>query len=223
MTFAVKSGLKPEPRMSGSSVFADQCPNDGFAVVLAELNILDDARLSEALADRFDGVGDLLQADAALLRLIGLDAEAIVRLGRLQALTEQLVRETLSRRPVISSWASLIAYARVALAYRPREQFRVLYLDKKNRLLNDEFIADGTVDHAPVYPREVLRCALETGASALILIHNHPSGDPQPSEADIAMTRKMVDAARVFDIAVHDHLVVGREGTASFRQMGLLS
>ncbi len=108
------------------------------------------------------------------------------------------------------------------MAHRRQEQFRVLYLDKKNRLLRDEFVADGTIDHAPVYPREVVRRALEAAASAMVLVHNHPSGDPEPSEADIAMTRKVVDAARVFDILVYDHLVVGREGTASFRQLGLI-
>ena len=108
------------------------------------------------------------------------------------------------------------------MAHRPREQFRVLYLDRRNLLLKDEWVADGTVDHAPVYPREVVRRALELSASAMILVHNHPSGDPAPSRADIEMTRKVVDAARVFGLDVHDHLVVGREGTASFKSLGLI-
>ena len=111
---------------------------------------------------------------------------------------------------------------KVALAHLPREQFRALFLDRRNRLMRDELIAEGTVDHAPVYPREVVRRALEVSASALILVHNHPSGDPEPSRADIDMTHKVVDAAKVFDIQVYDHLVVGREGTASFRSMGLM-
>jgi len=108
------------------------------------------------------------------------------------------------------------------LAHAPREQFRALYLDRKNVLLRDEFLAEGTVDHAPVYPREVIRRALEVSASALILVHNHPSGDPTPSRADIEMTRQINDAARVFGLQVHDHLVIGRQGTASFKQLGLI-
>ena len=122
----------------------------------------------------------------------------------------------------MSSFTALIAYVRTALAHLPREQFRVLYLDRRNILLRDEWVAEGTVDHAPVYPREVVRRALEVSASALILVHNHPSGDPTPSRADIDMTRKVVEAARVFGLQVHDHLVVGREGNASFKALGLL-
>lgn len=201
---------------------ADLSGRQEFAAILGDLDVIDDGRLSVVLADRFESAGDLFQASAALLSGIGLDSGAIARIARIQALTERLARETISRRPVISCWPSLVAYVRVAMAHRREEQFRVLYLDKKNRLLRDEFVADGTIDHAPVYPREVVRRALEAAASAMILVHNHPSGDPEPSQADIAMTRKVVDAARVFDILVHDHLVVGREGTASFRQLGLM-
>lgn len=121
-----------------------------------------------------------------------------------------------------SSWSQLIAYVRTALAHQPREQFRVLFLDKKNVLMLEEIQATGTIDHAPVYPREVVRRALELNASSMILVHNHPSGDPSPSTADIEMTRKVMDAARVFDIQVHDHVIVGRLGTASFRSLGLI-
>ncbi|MNE68303.1 hypothetical protein D3C80_1639560 [compost metagenome] len=116
----------------------------------------------------------------------------------------------------------MTAYLRAALAHAPREQFRTLYLNKRNILIREEMRADGTVDHAPVYPREVVRRALELSASALILVHNHPSGDPTPSRADIEMTRRVIDAARVFDIEVHDHVIVGREGTKSFRALGLM-
>jgi DNA repair protein RadC len=196
-------------------------PDEGLTVLLAELDLFPKDWL-DVLAERFESAGDLLHADPARLRLAGLSAETIARLDRLKRLLEHLSRDTVSRRPVISSWTSLVAYVRVALAHRPREQLRVLYLDKKNRLLADEFLAEGSVDHAPVYPREILRQALETGASAMILVHNHPSGNPQPSQADIAMTRKVVDAARVFDIPIHDHLVVGRDGTVSLRSLGLL-
>ena len=215
----------PDPGRLCSSGRAVTTADGGCAWLhrlLIDLDLAADGALVGALQRRFDTVGAFLHADAAELRRHGLDQGTIDRIKRLAGLTEHLARETARRQPVITSWSSLVAYARVSIGHRPREQFRVLYLDKKNRLLCDEAAADGTVDHAPVYPREVVRRALEAGASALILIHNHPSGDPQPSQADIAMTRKVVEAARVFDIPVHDHLVVGWEGTASFRQMGLL-
>jgi len=146
----------------------------------------------------------------------------IAELGRLQAFAEAMARPARIERDSISSWTALIAYLRTALAGLTSEQFRVLYLDKLNRLLADEWIADGTVDHAPVYPREVVVGALRRSASALILVHNHPSGDPSPSAADIAMTRKVADAATALGLQVHDHVVVGRDGVVSFRQRGLL-
>jgi len=108
------------------------------------------------------------------------------------------------------------------MAHKPREEFRVLFLNKKNALLFDEVMNEGTVDHAPVYPREVVRRALEVGASAVILVHNHPSGDPTPSAADVAITRRVIDAGKALDIAVHDHLVVGSDGVASLKALGLM-
>jgi DNA repair protein RadC len=152
------------------------------------------------------GVGEAVALDLKLLH------EASLRMGR----------EAVARRPVISSWSALVAYVQTALAHEAREQFRVLFLDKKNQLIADETMNRGTVDHAPVYPREVVRRALELSASALILVHNHPSGDPTPSCADVDMTRQVADAARSLRIAVHDHLVVGRHGVASFKALGLI-
>jgi len=183
----------------------------------------DSARLAAALLEQFGSLGgvagaapgDLAQASSvgAVLRAeLTLVREFAVRLARAEA----------SRRPVITSWTALVAYVRAALAHEPREQFRTLFLDRRNQLMRDELVADGTVDHAPVYPREIIRRALELSASALILVHNHPSGDPTPSQADIQMTRQIVEAARVFNLQVHDHLVVGREGTASFKALGLI-
>jgi DNA repair protein RadC len=125
------------------------------------------------------------------------------------------------KRTVISSWTALLSYVRVALADQPREQFRVLFLDKKNQLIADEVMNEGTVDHAPVYPREVMRRALELSASSLILVHNHPSGDPTPSQPDIEMTRQIIEAGKALRITLHDHLVVGRDGVASFKALGL--
>lgn len=180
-------------------------------------------RIARDLIDRFGGLGEILAADMSELgRCKGLGAVGILDLKLLQELAIRLARSAASVRPVLSSWSALLAYARTTLAPLPREQFRALYLNRRNLLLRDELVADGTVDHAPVYPREVIRRALELSASALILVHNHPSGDPTPSQADIAMTRQIVDAAKLFGLQVHDHLVIGREGTASFRSLGLL-
>lgn len=177
----------------------------------------------EALMERFGSLADLVAADAAELARAGpLDPAAILELKLLRELSVRITRDAACARPVLSSWRALSAYVRAALAHLPREQFRALYLDRRNILMRDELVADGTVDHAPVYPREVIRRALELSASALILVHNHPSGDPTPSQADIVMTRQIVDAARVFGLQVHDHLVVGREGSASFRSLGLM-
>ena len=125
-------------------------------------------------------------------------------------------------KPVIGSWDALIDYCRASMAYGQTEQFRILFLDKRNRVIADEAQQEGTVDHTPVYPREVAKRALELGASALILVHNHPSGDPTPSQADIDMTGKIVKAGQALGIGVHDHLVIGRADHASFREQGLL-
>jgi len=183
----------------------------------------DPNRLARDLLNRFGALAAVVAADAPeLARTPGLDASAIADLKLLRQLCVRLVRSEVGARPSISSWTALLAYVRVALAHEPREQFRVLFLDKRNGLLRDEFVAHGTVDHAPVYPREVVRRALELSASALILVHNHPSGDPTPSRSDIEMTRKVIDAARVFGLEVHDHLVVGRDATASFKSLGLM-
>ena len=175
-----------------------------------------------SLIDAFGGLAGVAAADEAALRRGGLAKAAVADLGRVRALGIAMAREEACQRPVLSSWSALVAYLRAALAHAPREQFRTLYLDKRNILIRAEWRADGTVDHAPVYPREVVRRALELSASALILVHNHPSGDPTPSRADIDMTRKIIDAARVFGIEVHDHVIVGREGTKSLRALGLM-
>ena len=180
-------------------------------------------RTVETLLEVFGSVAAVVAADPPeLARAASLNATTITDLKLLQRLSVRLARSEACRRPVVSSWSSLLDYVRSALAHAPREQFRALYLDRKNVLLRDEFLAEGTVDHAPVYPREVIRRALEVSASALILVHNHPSGDPTPSRADIEMTRQIVEAARVFGLQVHDHLVIGRQGTTSFKQLGLI-
>lgn len=183
----------------------------------------DPDRLASDLLARFGSLGAVAAADLSeLSRTVDAGPAVFADLKVLRELAVRLARAEACRRPAIASWTALEAYIRVAMAHRPREQFRVLYLDHRNTLLRDEWVAEGTVDHAPVYPREVVRRALELSASAMILVHNHPSGNPEPSRADIEMTRKIIDAARFFGLQVHDHLVIGSQGTASFKQLGLI-
>ncbi|WP_292037062.1 MULTISPECIES: JAB domain-containing protein [unclassified Brevundimonas] len=174
------------------------------------------------LLEEFGDLAGLASADEAALARAGLGAQAATSLIRARRLAIAILGAEARRRPVLSSWSALVDYLRADLSHAPREHFRVLYLDKRNLLLREEHRAEGTVDHAPVYVREVVRRALELSASALILAHNHPSGDPAPSRADIEMTRRIVDGARLFDILVHDHVVIGREGIQSFRALGLI-
>jgi DNA repair protein RadC len=176
---------------------------------------------AEALLNAFGSLPEVIGAPAAdLARVAG--RRAAVRLRLVQALARRQLMRPLRERTVISAASRLGAYLRATLTGAPREQFRVLFLDKKNRLIADEAMGEGTVDHAPVYPREVMRRALELNASALVLSHNHPGGDPTPSAADIDMTRQVVEAGRPLRILVHDHVIVGGQATASLRTLGLL-
>ncbi|MDB5450931.1 MAG: hypothetical protein JWQ52_2059 [Phenylobacterium sp.] len=178
--------------------------------------------LAKQLLARFGSLGGVLGATPEELRTVAGVGEAVaLDLKLLHETALRTAKEQVARRTVISSWQALLAYVKAALAHEAREQFRVLFLDKKNQLIADEVMNRGTVDHAPVYPREVMRRALEVSASAVILVHNHPSGDPTPSAADVDMTRQIVEAGRPLRITVHDHLVVGRDGVASFKALGL--
>ena len=179
--------------------------------------------LAKALMARFGGLAEVIGApEGELAQCAGIGAATASDLRLAQELAVRAARAEARRRPVISSWSALIAYVRVSLAQERREQFRVIFLDRKNQLQSDEMLGQGTVDHAPVYPREIMRRALELASSSLILVHNHPSGDPTPSAADIAMTREIVEAARPLKITIHDHIVVGRDGVASFKALGLM-
>lgn len=179
--------------------------------------------LAKALLTRFGSFGAVLGATIEELAAVpGIGESAAMDLKLLHEATLRAGRDKIAKRPVISSWSALLGYVRVALANESREQFRVLFLDKKNQLIADEVMNRGTVDHAPVYPREVMRRALELSSSNLIILHNHPSGDPTPSRPDIDMTKQIVEAGKALKIAVHDHLVVGREGVASFKALGLM-
>jgi len=174
-----------------------------------------------ALLGRFGCLRRVLAADFAALCVI-VDAGVALDLQLIYDAARRLAASELPGRSVMSSWSALIGYLKLTMAHCEREAFRVLFLDKKNQLIADEIMNHGTVDHAPVYPREVMRRALELSASAVILVHNHPSGDQTPSTADVEMTRKVVEGARTLGIAVHDHVVVGRADVASFKALGLM-
>ena len=180
--------------------------------------------LAKALLEAFNGdFAEVIAADPERLKRIkGMGDVALVTLKAIHAAAARLARTRLGDRSVIGSWTQLIDYCTVQLAREPVEQFRVLFLDRKNVLIGDERQNRGTVDHTPVYPREIAKRALELNASAVIIVHNHPSGDPTPSQADIAMTREIQRALAAIGITLHDHLVIGRAGHASFKSLGLL-
>jgi DNA repair protein RadC len=179
--------------------------------------------LARALLGRFGSFAGVVGADPARLREVpGVGDTVVAALKTIEAAAVRLARGRLRERVTLSSWSAVAEYCRTAMAFGAIEQFRVLYLDKKNRLIADEVQQRGTVDHAPVYPREVVKRALEVGATALILVHNHPSGDCTPSAADIAVTREIQTAAKALGIETHDHLVIGDGRHASFRALGLL-
>lgn len=179
--------------------------------------------LAKALLARFGDIGRVCAARPdQLTEIKGVSDKVALELNLFQEVATRIAREQVTGRAVISSWSALLDYVRTALQNAPTEQFRVLFLDRKNGLLADEFQAHGTVDHAPVYPREIVKRAIALDASAIILVHNHPSGDPTPSQADIEMTRQVIEIGRPLSIVVHDHLVVGRDKVASFKQLGLI-
>lgn len=179
--------------------------------------------LARRLLDTFGDFNRVLSAPPARIAAVaGAGAAVVLELKIVEAAAQRLARARVMHQPVISSWNALIDYCHTAMAHRETEQFRVLYLDRKNTLIADEAQASGTVDHVPVYPREVVKRALELNASALILVHNHPSGDPTPSQADIAMTEQVRAAAEALSITLHDHLIVGKERELSFRAEGYL-
>ncbi len=179
--------------------------------------------LAKALIAKFGSFAEVVSAPAARLAEVkGLGDAAITELKIVQAAASRLARGAVKRRPVLSSWSTVLDYCRTAQAFAEKEQFRVLFLDKRNQLIADEVQQVGTVDHTPVYPREVVKRALELSATAIILVHNHPSGDPTPSRSDIQMTQAIVDIAKPLGISVHDHIIVGKEGHASFKGLKLI-
>ncbi len=179
--------------------------------------------LARALIDRFGDFGRVITASATSLKQTrGVGDAVVIELKIVEAAAHRLARAKVMQRHVISSWDAVLDYCHTVMAHRETEQFRVLFLDRKNVLIADEEQAKGTVDHVPVYPREVVKRALELNSSAIILVHNHPSGDPTPSQADIDITRQIDAAAQTLGLTLHDHLIIGRSRELSFRAEGLL-
>jgi len=179
--------------------------------------------LAKALIATFGSFAEAISAPVVRLAEVkGLGDAAITELKLVQAAASRLVRGEVKKRPVLSSWSAVLDYCRTAQAFSDREQFRVLFLDKRNQFIADELQQVGTVDHTPVYPREVVKRALELSATAIILVHNHPSGDPTPSRADIQITQQIIAVAGPLGIAVHDHIIVGKDGHSSLKGLKLI-
>jgi DNA repair protein RadC len=179
--------------------------------------------LTKKLIETFGSFNEAIAAPVTRLNEVkGLGEAAVTKLKIVQAAANRLTKGEVKRRPVLSSWSAVLDYCRAAMAYADKEQFRILFLDKRNQLIADEVQQTGTVDHTPVYPREVVKRALELSATAVVLVHNHPSGDPTPSRADIQMTQQIQEIAKPLGISLHDHIIVGKEGHASLKGLRLI-
>ena len=179
--------------------------------------------LAKQLLDRFGDFNGVISALPARLRdLPGVGQAVVCELKVVEAAAHRLARARGINHPALSSWSGLMEYCKTTMAHRETEQFRILFLDKKNVLIADERQQEGTIDHTPVYPREVIKRALELGASAIIMVHNHPSGDPTPSRDDIEMTLEVMEAGKKLGIKLHDHIVIAKSGHSSFKTLGLI-
>lgn len=179
--------------------------------------------LAKDLIKTFGSFSSVMSAEPhELAKVKGVSDNTAVLIKTVQASMRLMLKEQLMDRPVLSSWQALLDYLHLSMAYEKNEHFRVLFLNRRNELILDEVQQEGTVDHTPVYPREIVKRALELGATAIILVHNHPSGDPEPSTSDIQMTREIVKAAAALEVTVHDHLIIARTGYSSFKSLGLL-
>jgi len=179
--------------------------------------------LAKTLLKKFGSFAEVIHAPEARLREVdGIGDASITQLKLIAAAASRIAKGQLKLRTMLSSWNDVIDYCRTSMAFADKEQFRILFLDKRNQLISDEVQQVGTVDHTPVYPREVIKRALELSATAILLVHNHPSGDPTPSQADIQMTKAIIDIASPLGIAVHDHIIVGKNGHASMKGLRLI-
>lgn len=214
--------LRSRFRESGSASLADY---ELLELVLFRAVPQRDVKpLAKALIEQFGSFAEVISAPATRLKEIEGVGDAIVtELKVVEAAAQHLAKGRIKNKKVLSSWSSVIDYCRSSMAFSDKEQFRVLFLDKRNQLIADEVQQKGTVDHTPVYPREVVKRALELSATAIVLVHNHPSGDPTPSRADIQMTKTIIDVARPLGIEVQDHIIVGKDGHASLKGLRLIS
>lgn len=231
---APRRRAQDKPHYSGHRERLRERLREGGPGALAEYELLemllfrsipraDTKPVAKALIDRFGSFAEVLGAPQHLLQEVkGVGPTVAFEIKLVAAAAERMLKGRIRGRQVLSSWTTVIDYCRAAMAFEPREQFRILFLDKKNALIADEVQQTGTVDHTPVYPREVVRRALELSATAIILVHNHPSGDPTPSRADIEMTRLIVESAKPLGIAVHDHIIIGKDGHASMKGLQLI-
>jgi len=222
---------KPKPHYSGHRDRLRDRFKDNGANALADYELLelllfraiprrDTKPIAKALLAQFGTVAEVLSAPIERLKEVeGIGQSVAVDLKIIQAAGQRLAKDQIMEQPILSSWSELLEYCHSAMAYEKKEQFRLLFLDKKNRLIADEVQQVGTVDHTPAYPREVVKRALELSATAVILLHNHPSGDPTPSQADIMMTQKIIEAATPMGIAVHDHVIIGKSGHTSLKAL----
>lgn len=179
--------------------------------------------IAKAILTRFGTFVEAMNApDDLLLEVPGLGDAAVTEIKLVRAAALRLMRGEVLERPLLTSWQQVLDYCRAAMGFEAKEQFRILFLDKRNQMIADEVQQQGTVDHTPVYVREVVKRALELSATAIVLVHNHPSGDPTPSRADVEMTKQIIAAAKPLGVVVHDHIIVGKQGHASFRGLGLI-
>ena len=179
--------------------------------------------LAKKLIKRYGSLGNVLASETQDLKSVpGLSDSGVTALKVVQAVSNRVLREEITRKPILNSWSRLLEYCHSAMAREKRESFRVLFLNKKNELIADEVQQTGTVDHTPAYPREIINRSRELGATAIILVHNHPSGDPEPSRADIDLTQNIIEAGRPLGIVIHDHLIIARGGSVSMRNEGYM-
>lgn len=233
-TRSTRPVMQPEAHYLGHRERLRSRFRDGGDVALADYEILelllfrliprrDTKPIAKALLARFQTLAGVLGAPPALLQEVkGVGETVALDLKLIANVAQRMLKSELREKQVLSSWSSVIDYCHAAMAYETTEQFRILFLDKRNVLIADEIQGRGTVDHTPVYPREVVKRALELSATALILVHNHPSGDPTPSRADIDMTRTIVETAKPLGITVHDHIIIGKDGHASLKGLRLI-
>lgn len=179
--------------------------------------------LAKTLLKKFNTLPELMSAPhATISQTDGVSENTATAIKTAFALAERMMKQDLMKKPILNNWTRLIDYCHMSMAHETKEHFRILFLNKKNELIADEIQGSGTVDHTPAYPREIMKRALELGATALILMHNHPSGDPNPSEDDITMTRLIIEAGKPFDIRIHDHIIIARNGHTSLRNEGYI-